>query len=132
MNLEGARRVMETESHETANQYLRFGWKLINQYVVDATADHPRMVKYVLASISRLEDTREVIVLSDPQKVNQYLAQGWKLIDKHVSGAKASGERDETLHFTLAWQTDDAPAHPGSGPAVVRHRDTTPVEVDDL
>jgi len=34
MNVESARRVMETTCPDTANQYLRFGWKLINQYVV--------------------------------------------------------------------------------------------------
>jgi len=72
MNIDGARRVMETTCQETANQYLRFGWRLINQYVVEATPDTPAAVKYVLASIQRLEDTRLVVPLSDPAIVNQY------------------------------------------------------------
>ena len=87
MNIEGTRRVMETTSHETANQYLRFGWNLINQYVVPATADSPATVTYVLASVRRLEDTRQVLVLNDPDAVNDYLDLGWKLIDKHVTTA---------------------------------------------
>ena len=33
MELGGARQVLETTSQETANQYIRFGWKLINQHV---------------------------------------------------------------------------------------------------
>jgi len=86
MNLEGARRVMETTSYETANQYLRFGWNLINQHVVEATADQPAMIKYVLASVRRLEDTRQVIVVTDPREANEYLSLGWKLIDKYVTG----------------------------------------------
>ena len=65
MNIEGTRRVMETTSHETANQYLRFGWSLINQYVVEATADQPAAVTYVLASVRRLEDTRQLVTLTD-------------------------------------------------------------------
>ena len=56
---------METTSHDTANQYLSFGWSLINQYVVPATADSPATVKFVLASIRRLEDTRQVVVLTE-------------------------------------------------------------------
>ena len=75
---------------QTANQYLRFGWRLINHYVVDATADQPKMMKYVLASVSRLEDTREVAVVSDPAEVNEYLTLGWKLIDKRVAATPSS------------------------------------------
>ena len=82
MNLAGARRVMETTIQDTANQYLRFGWSLINQYVVEATADTPATVTYVLASIRRLEDTRQVLLLTDHELVNRHLELGWKLIDK--------------------------------------------------
>jgi hypothetical protein len=114
MNIEGARRVMETTSHDTANQYLRFGWTLINQYVVDATADEPRTVRFVLASVRRLEDTRQVVELSHPDEVNQYLALGWKLIDKHVTSSEAAQHRHETMRFTLAWQSEDPPSRPGS------------------
>jgi hypothetical protein len=130
MNIEGTRRVMETTSHDTANQYLRFGWSLINQYVVEATADQPSAVKYVLASVRRLEDTRQVIALSDPDDVNEYLAVGWKLIDKHVTASKASDRRDETLHFVLAWQSDEPPARPGSTSELTTALDA-PLEIDD-
>lgn len=123
---------METTSHETANQYLRFGWRLINHYVVDATADQPKMMKYVLASVSRLEDTREVAVVSDPAEVNEYLTLGWKLIDKRVAATPSSEGRDETLHFVLAWQTDDTPLRPGEGAQVVKQFDTTPPAADEL
>ncbi len=104
---------METTSHETANQYLRFGWSLINQYVVEGNGDEPRVVRYVLASVRRLEDTRKLITLVDVEEVNNYLALGWKLIDKHVAAAQTGERRDETLHFVLAWQSDDPPAQPG-------------------
>ncbi len=114
MNIEGARRVMETTCHDTANQYLRFGWRLINQYVVEATQERPSMVTYVLASIHRIEDTREVLVLVNPDEVNEHLALGWKMIDKHVTTAESSEMRHETMHFVLAWQSDDPPARPGS------------------
>jgi hypothetical protein len=105
--------VMETTSHETANQYLRFGWNLINQYVVEAKEGQPRMIRYVLASVRRLEDTQQLITLSEPDEVNDYLRVGWKLIDKHVTAADPDAMRHETMHFTLAWQRDEPPARPG-------------------
>jgi hypothetical protein len=114
MNIEGTRRVMETTCHETANQYLRFGWSLINQYVVEATADTPAMVKYVLASVRRLEDTRRVLTLTDAKAVNEHLHHGWKLIEKYVAASADPDCRDETLYFVVAWQSDDPPVHPGS------------------
>ena len=40
-------------------------------------------------------------------------ALGWKLIDKHVTAAQTGEQRDETLHFVLAWQSEDPPARPG-------------------
>ncbi len=104
---------METTSHDTANQYLRFGWSLINQYVIDATPDSPATVKYVLASIRRLEDTRQVITLTDPESVNEHLELGWKLIDKFVTSSANPDRRDEILYYILAWQTDDPPQRPG-------------------
>src|SRR5437773_2647320 len=100
MSIEGARRVMETSSPEVANQYLRFGWKLINQYAVAATPETPAAVQYVLASIHALEDTREIVVLQDFETVNAYLRLGWKLIDKVVT-TEATAGRHETLHFVL-------------------------------
>lgn len=114
MNVENARRVMETTCPDTANQYLRFGWKLINQYVIDATADAPATVRYVLASVRRLEDTRQVITLSDAEAVNEHLLVGWTLIDKHISNAGDFERRDERLHFILAWQSDEEPLRPGA------------------
>jgi hypothetical protein len=113
MSIEGARRVMETTCHETANQYLRFGWSLINQYVVEAADGQPRMLKYVLASVRRLEDTRQVITLSDADDVNEYLRVGWRLIDKHVTATDSDAVRNEAIRFVLAWQSDDLPVHPG-------------------
>ena len=111
MNLEGARRVMETTSHDTANQYLRFGWSLINQYVVPATADSPATVKFVLASIRRLEDTRQVVVLTEAQAVNDYLALGWKMIDKYKTALDTTDQpsRDFELRAGLAARRSAAP-----------------------
>jgi hypothetical protein len=129
MNIEGARRVMETTSHETANQYLRFGWSLINQYVVEATADEPRMVKFVLASVRRLEDTRQIVDLTEPNEVNEYLSLGWKLIDKHVT-CSDSAQRHETMRFILAWQSDDPPLRPGSAGAATGRELTSAGELD--
>jgi hypothetical protein len=128
MEIAGARRVMETTSHETANQYLRFGWTLINQYVVEATADEPRMVKYVLASVRRIEDTRRLIQLTDPLEVNEHLALGWKLIDKFVTSSEPEDRRHETLQYVLAWQSEDPPARPGSTPPAIQ----TSEEVGEL
>ena len=102
---------METTCHDTVNQYLRFGWSLINQYVVPATEDRPAAVTYVLASIRRLEDTRQLVCLSDVEAVNEHLRLGWKLIDKHVTTLD-SPQRQEITHFVLAWQTDDPPQQP--------------------
>lgn len=132
MNLESTRRVMETTCPETANQYLRFGWSLINQYVIEATPDTPAMVKYVLASIRRLEDTRRVVTLTDPAAVNEHLALGWKLIDKHVTASADPERRDELLHFILAWQSDDEPLHPGEALPALRPLDATLGADDDL
>ena len=112
MNLEGTRRVMETTNHEVANQYLRFGWNLINQYVVEATEDQPAEVRFVLASVRRLEDTRRLLELTDFSAVNDHLVLGWKLIDKFVT-ADDSEQRRETLHFVLAWQSEEPPEWPG-------------------
>ena len=123
---------METTSHETANQYLRFGWNLINQYVTEATVDRPASVTYVLASVRRLEDTRELLVLSDPDEVNDYLNLGWKLIDKHVTTAEAAKKRHETIHFVLAWLSDEPPARPGAVPPVTRELRTSFSPGDEL
>ncbi len=132
MNLEGTRRVMETTSPETANQYLRFGWNLINQYVTEASDDRPASVTYVLASVRRLEDTRELIVLSDPDEVNDFLNLGWKLIDKHVTTSETAEQRHETIRFVLAWQSDDPPMRPGSVPPVTRELRTSFSPGDEL
>jgi hypothetical protein len=109
---------METTSHDTANQYLRFGWSLINQYVLEATADRPAAVVYVLASVRRLEDTRQLVTLSDEQEVNEYLKLGWRLIDRHVTADGSPERRHETMHFVLAWQNDAPPHRPGEPPQV--------------
>ncbi len=116
MNLDGTRRVMETTCQDTANQYLRFGWSLINQYVIEPTPDVPATIKYVLASVRRLEDTRQVKPLTDPEQLNRYLELGWRLIDKYVTSSSDPDRRDERLHYVVAWQTDDPPMHPGQAP----------------
>ncbi len=130
MNIEGTRRVMETTSQEVANQYLRFGWNLINQYVVPATADSPAMVKYVLASIRRLEDTRQVAVLTDPAAVNEYLDLGWKLIEKFTTAGGTEERPIEVLNFVVAWQADEPPERPGSQRMVKREWSFS-AEIDD-
>ena len=130
MTLEGTRRVMETTSHDTANQYLRFGWSLINQYVVEPTGNEPRAVKYVLASVRRLEDTRQVLVLTDMAEVNAHLDLGWKLLDKYVTGSDSPERRDETMHFVVGWQSEDAPQRLGS-PRVTQEAFSPIDTVDD-
>lgn len=135
MNVDGARRVMETTSHETANQYLRFGWSLINQYVVEATENQPRMVRYVLASVRRLEDTQQLLALTDLDEVNGYLKIGWKLIDKHATADDSGSARHETMHYILAWQRDEPPARPGFSPEFLEEPEFfsrfEPTEFDD-
>jgi len=129
MNIESARRVMETDNFETANQYLRFGWSLINQYAVEATAELPARVKFVLASVKKLEDTRQVAMLNDPDALNQYLHLGWKLIDKYVT-CDLPDRRHETIHFVVAWQSEETPLLPGMAPAIPKTFDTT-MPIDD-
>ncbi len=111
--IEGARRVVETTDAETVNQYLRFGWKLLNQHVIEATVDTPARIKYVLASIRRIEETKEVLTLRDTPSVNEYLNLGWTLIDKVVT-AEATERRNESIHFIVAWQTEGTPVKPGT------------------
>jgi hypothetical protein len=115
---------METPSADTANQYLRFGWKLINQYVVPATDATPAAVHYVLASVRSLEDTKELVALTDPELVNQYLQAGWKLIDKYLTSGSHE-RREETLHFVLAWQSADDPVHPGTTEVTAKSDEST-------
>ncbi|HEY2892598.1 MAG TPA: hypothetical protein VGJ16_00235 [Pirellulales bacterium] len=133
MSLEGTRRVLETTSHDIANQYLRFGWNLINQYVLGATADRPASVVYVLASVRRLEDTREILMLTDANDVNAHLRLGWNLIDRHVTASATAERRDETIHFILAWQSDEPSQRPGDIPAAeVPMGDEMRTDTDEL
>jgi hypothetical protein len=111
--IEGARRLLETTDPDTVNQYLRFGWKLINQYLVPATADSPGRVKYVLAAIRTVEETKELVTLRTSDEVNEYLALGWTLIDKFVKAA-ISERRDEEIQFIVAWQAEGLAVKPGS------------------
>lgn len=112
MKIESVRRVIETASFETANQYLRFGWKLLNQHVVEGTTGEPLRMNYVLASVRTLEDTRRLLELTDWTDVNRYLELGWKLIDQYVSGAEEPQRRQETVRFVLAWQDEAEPLQP--------------------
>jgi hypothetical protein len=88
------------------------------------------MLKYVLASVRRLEDTRQIITLRDADEVNDYLRLGWKLIDKHVTVAGPDAVRNEAMQFVLAWQSDEPPHHPGSAPPANRELDRT-LEIDE-
>ena len=117
---------METDNFETANQYLRFGWSLINQYAVEATAELPARVKFVLASVKKLEDTRQIAIVDDPAALNQYLNLGWKLIDKYATASDLPDYRHETLHFVVAWQSEEIPLLPGAAPAIPKTFNTTP------
>ncbi len=114
--LEGARRLMETTDADKVNQYLRFGWKLINQHVIEATLDSPARMKYVLASVRSIEETKELVTLPDTDAVNEYLKLGWTLIDKFVT-ATATQSRHEAIHFVVAWQREGEPIKPGSAAA---------------
>ena len=59
------------------------------------------------------------VALTDPQEVNRHLELGWKLIDKHVTASADPQRRDETLLFTLAWQSDDPPVRPTDAAAPI-------------
>ncbi len=116
MNLDGTRRVMETTNAETANHYLRFGWVLLNQYLTEATEETPAKMTFVLASVRRLEDTREVLRIHDEQDLNKHLQLGWRLIDKFVTTSLEANGRQEQIHYLVAWQSDDAPLRPEAVP----------------
>jgi hypothetical protein len=61
-----------------------------------------------------MEDTRHIIMLSAADQVNAHLRLGWKLIDRHVTSSESCAARHETIHFVLAWQTEDTPLYPHS------------------
>jgi hypothetical protein len=73
-----------------------------------------------------------VILVSDPDEVNAYLAAGWKLIDKHVTAADAGDRRHEVLRFVLAWQSEDPPPQRGFVAELARSFEMTPDLDDDL
>jgi hypothetical protein len=117
MDVQGTTRIMETSSYDVVNQYLRFGWKLINQHVIESDGHRPTMMNYSLAFVRTLEDTRRLELLDDLEAVNRYLAAGWKLIDKYLVRSENLELRDERLQFVLAWQTDEEPIYPIDGAA---------------
>ncbi len=88
------------------------------------------MVCYVLASVRRLEDTRQIVTLNDAEQVNRHLDAGWKLIDKYVTTEEAATQRHETLHYVLAWQSEDPP--PGTQSTTRQHWNVSPDAFDDL
>ena len=116
MDYAGAIRVMETTSFEVANQYIRFGWRMVNQHLIPATDDTPERVNYVLAFLHLLEDTRQLITLGDTDAVNAHLKLGWRLIEKFVNQGGSSMAREESVRFVLAWQSEDPPQFPGEDP----------------
>lgn len=130
MELERARRVMETSNAETVNQYLRFGWKLVNQHLVDQRDGSPPRTNYILASFCALEDTRQVVTLEGADQVNEYLSLGWRLIDKIVRQGNLDGPRHESIQFVLVWAGDEPPLLPGMEAAT--NRLTDPAMFDDL
>jgi hypothetical protein len=130
MELARARQVVETTSSETVNQYLRFGWKLVNQCVLEPRDGLPARVNYILASFRALEDTRQLLTLSDVEQVNQHLELGWRLIDKTVTQSNLEGPRHEQIQFVLAWMSDEPPKIPGMGD--VQYRAVDPMMFDDL
>jgi hypothetical protein len=123
MELEHARRVMETSNPETVNQYLRFGWKLVNQHLVDQRDGTPPRTNYILASFRALEDTRQVVALDSAEEVNRYLNLGWRLIDKIVRQGNLDGPRHESIQFVLVWAGDEPPQLPGMERAIDRLTD---------
>lgn len=130
MELARARQVIETTSPETVNQYLRFGWKLVNQYVLEPRDGMPARVNYILASFKALEDTRQVKTIEDVEELNQYLELGWRLIEKYVTQANFEGPRHEQVRFVVAWSSDEPPQLPGMG--IVRTRAIDESMFDDL
>jgi hypothetical protein len=130
MDLARARHIVETYSPDTVNQYLRFGWKLVNQHVVETRDGQPPKVKYVLASFRSLEDTRQLETLTDVNAVNAHLELGWRLIEKFVVQSQPDGPRHEQVNYVLAWAHDEPPRVPGLGDAQTTVRD--PNMFDDL
>jgi hypothetical protein len=113
MELARARQIIETTSPDTVNQYLRFGWKLVNQYALEPREGIPARINFVLASFRALEDTRQVVTLEDTHEVNAHLKLGWRLIDKYVTQGSIDGPRHESVKFVLSWMTDEPPQVPG-------------------
>jgi hypothetical protein len=109
-----AQRIMETTSPDSANHYLRFGWKLLNQYRLPATEDSPERVRYVLAAVAGLGDTRRLLSLQTVDEVNAYLELGWRLVDKYVTTEPDVEGRHEAIHFIVAWQLEGDPPAPGT------------------
>jgi hypothetical protein len=112
MKIESVRRIMETTSFDTANQYLRFGWKLVSQHAVEPAPGEPVRMNYVLVSVRTLEDTRRILELADNETANRYLELGWRLVDKYVTSLDDAQRRQETLHYVLAWQEEGEPPQP--------------------
>jgi hypothetical protein len=129
MDLARATQIVETLSTETANQYLRFGWKLVSQVTVEARDGRSAGVRYTLASFRTLEDTRQLVSLDSVAEANDYLQLGWRLIDKVVSQV-GEGPRNEEIKFVLAWFRDEPPILPGM--ERVEHRPVDPTMFDDL
>lgn len=130
MELARARQIIETTNPETVNQYLRFGWKLVNQYTLEPRDGMPARINFVLASFRSLEDTRQVIALESTEQVNQHLQLGWRLIDKIVTQGNVEGPRHESIQFVLAWMIDEPPQTPGMDD--IRQAVSDPAMFDDL
>ena len=58
--------------------------------------------------------------------MNRLLGVGWKLIDKHVITLDSPDQRNEMLHFVLAWQSEELP--PGEQPPAAEPYE---IEIDD-
>ncbi len=119
---------METTSPETANYYLRFGWKLLSQYTVAATEDSPEKTCYVLAAVAGLEDTRRLLDVPDVATANAYLDLGWRLIDKYVSTPElpSAAPRELTPPGSVSPITEPSVAQPDVAQPDAAGRDATP------
>ena len=61
----------------------------------------------------KLEDTKSIIEIAEPDEVNDYLQLGWVLINQYIIDVGELRQPSQRSRFVLAWQNADAPApHP--------------------
>lgn len=62
-------------------------------------------------------DIRKVEVLTNPTKVNEFLALGWRLLNIYTTAydTQPPGSNHQTLHYVIGWPfsfTIDEPPYP--------------------